>query len=383
MTTDQQHQLGCTRLRRFTGVAAAGLLLFAGQACAKEAPAPPAVAGADYAVDEGSSALLDSIKRVVISDFVVVFQLDSMVRNDNASKIGNLTLFGGNTKDVAAKMAWQAPDTALMQNIADTGLAILKADFKAKGIEVLDESALSTQPAYASILAGGGLKNLDDYNIVNISEAAYNKNSIGDDVSSAAKVVSARGLTPYSHSLFEGGRCCAVYKGLPSSKIYYVPGFEIDLAKALDAVVVKAWIFVDFAKVSAGVNQEGWAGGAGGAVVNYSANADSTVRISAQKTRLSFRLPTSTNKTRNVPKSWAAKDGDLVVALKKPMLIGDKYYTVTNTGETGGQQLRASLGGTQHLNFGATLHDADAYKADLTKGMDKLLGEVVTIALGR
>lgn len=383
MTTDQQHNPGRTRRRLFTGVAAAGLLLIAGQAWAKEAPALPAAAGPDYAFDEGSSALLGSSKRVVISDFVVVFQLDSMVRNDNATKVGNLTLFGGNTKDVAAKMAWQAPDTTLMQDIADAGLASLKADFKAKGLEVLDESTLSTQPAYASILAAAGLKNLEDYNIVNISEAAYNKNSIGDDVYAAARVVSARGLTPYSHSLFEGGRCCNVIKGFPSSKIYYVPGFEIDLAKALDAVVVKAWLYVDFAKVSAGVNQEGWAGGVGGAVVNYSASADSTVRIVAQKTRLSFRLPTSVNKTRNVPKSWAAKDGDLVVALKKPMLIGDQYYTVTNAGETGGQKLRASLGGTQHLNFGATLRDTAAYKADLTKGMDKVLSEAVTTALGR
>jgi len=270
-----------------------------------------------------------------------------------------------------------------MQAIADEGLAALKADFKAKGIEVLDESALAAQPAYQNILAASALKNLDDYNIVGIPEAQYRKSSIGPDVSNASKIVSPRGLTPYGHSVFEGGQCCHVVKGFPSSKVYYIPGYEIDLAKALDAVVVKVWQFVYFSQVDASVSQEGWAGGVGGAVVNYNASAISVVRIGEQKTRMSFRLPESTNKARNTPTSWLPKDGDVVVSLGKPLMIGDQYYEIADSGATSGQNIRASLGGTKHLNFEATLTKPDAYRADLAKGIGANLNGLLSTALGR
>ena len=334
-------------------------------------------------VSEGNVAQLSDLKRVIITDFVVAFQLDGSMRKDNATRIGNTTLGGGNAREVAAKMAWQNPDVTLMQEVADAGLAALKADFRARGIEVLDEAVLAGQPAYASILAASGLNNLEDYAVVGVSEPEYRKNSIGPDVSNMAKIVSARGLAPYAHSLFEGGQCCLLTRGFPSSKVYYVPGFEIELAKALDAVVVKAWQYVYFTQVDAGVRQDGWAGGVGGAVVNYNASATSALRLGEQKTRLSFRLPTSKNKARNTATSWTPKDGDVVVLLGKPVLIGDQYYKVADSGATTAQNIRASLGGVQHFNFGATLSEPSAYKADLSRSMGVVLDRLVGTALGR
>ena len=338
---------------------------------------------ADYTFVEGNAQALANAKRVIITNFVCAFQLESSVRKDNATKLGNTTFFGGNTKEVAAKMAWKSPDTAIMQDIADKGLAALKADFKSKGIEVLDESVLAAQPAYQNILAASALKNLDDYNVVGIPEAQYRKASIGPDVTSATKIVSPRGLTPYGHSVFEGGQCCHVTKGFPSNKVYYIPGYEIELAKALDAVVVKVWQFIYFSQVDASVKQEGWAGGVGGAIVNYNASAKSIVRIGEQKTRMSFRLPSSANKSRNTPTSWLPKDGDVVVSLGKPLMIGDQYFDITDAGATSGQSIRASLGGTQHINFAATLSKPDAYRSDLIKGIDANLNGLLTTALGR
>jgi hypothetical protein len=342
--------------------------------------AEPIAAPGDFSFTEGNAAQLSGVKRVIIANFVVAFQLDGSVRNNNETKIGAMTLFGRNTKEVAAKLEWQNPDVAVMQGIANTGLDALKAEFKTRGIEVLDESVLASQPAYASILDATGLKNLDDYSIVNIPEAEYRKSSVGPDVTSTAKIVSAKGFTPYGHSAFEGGLCCHVRKGYPSSKVYYVPGFEIDIAKALDAVVVKAWQYVYFTKMDAGVSRESFSGGS---VVTFNASAKSALRIGEQKTRLSFRLPTSTNKTRNIPTDWAPKDGDVVVSLSKPVLIGDQYYSVEDAGTTTGQDIRASLGGTQNFNFAATLSNPAAYKNDLSKGIGGVLGGLVGTALGR
>ena len=375
---DQPMSLSMLLSRRnlLSCVAVSSLLAIGGAAQAAEYVASTG----DYAFIEGDAAQLGGVKRVIITNFVVAFQLDGSMRKDNATKVGGFTLFGGNTKEVAAKMDWKTPDTAVMQGIADAGLAALKAEFKTRGIEVLDESVLANQPAYASILEATGLKNLDDYSIVNIPEAEYRKSSVGPDVTGTAKIVSAKGFTPYGHSAFEGGLCCHVRKGYPSSKVYYVPGFEIDIAKALDAVVVKAWQYVYFTQMDAGVSRESFSGGS---VVNFNASAKSALRIGEQKTRLSFRLPTSTNKTRNIPADWAPKDGDVVVSLSKPVLIGDQYYSVDDAGTTTGQDIRASLGGTQNFNFSATLSNPAAYKTDLSKGIGGVLGGLAGTALGR
>jgi hypothetical protein len=112
-------------------------------------------------------------------------------------------------------------------------------------------------------------------------------------------------------------------------------------------------------------------------VVNYSAKAKSVVRIGEQKTRLSFRLPKSTNKARNTPTTWLPMDGDVVVNLSKPLLIGDQYFKVEDGGTS------TSLAGTQRFDFAATLNDPAAYRTDVAKAMGETLGGLVTAAVGR
>jgi len=362
-----------------TSIGVAGLFMMGAGAIA----AAPA-AGGDYRFVEGGTAQLKEVKRVIITNFVVAFQVDASVRNDNATRIGKTTVRGGNAKEVAAKMEWQNIDNTLLQAIADAGLASLKADFKAKGIEVLDESVLAGQSAYSSIIAATGLTNFTDYSILNITDDTQKANATETVRNGMVRIVGAKGLTPYNHSIFEGGQGCYAHgKSLPSQKVYYVPGFEIDLAKSLDAVVVKAWQFVNFTQLAAGVKQEGWAGGVGGATVQFDASARSVVRVREGKTRLSFRLPTSTQRTRNTPALLEAKDGDAVVVLAKPLLIGTDYYKLEDTGATGAQKVRAGLGGTQNFNFGATLGNPSTYKTDVSKNVDVVLAGLVGTALGR
>lgn len=372
------NNLTLTPRKLFLG-AVASCLLAVGQGAMAAEPNP---GSHDFAFTVGQTGQLDGVKRVVISNFAIAFQLEGSLRKDNATTVGSTTFFGRNTKEVAAKMAWQKPDTAMMQDIADAGLAALKAEFRAKGIEVLDESVLANQAAYASILEASGLKSLDDYSIVSVPEATFRNGNTGGEAVSDAKLVSAKGVTPYGHSVFEGGLCCHVRKGYPSSKVYYVPGFEIDLAKALDAVVVKVWQYVYFTQLDAGVRQEGWAGGVGGATVNFNASAKSALRIGEQKTRMAFRLPTSTNRTRNTPTTWLPNDGDVVVNLSKPLWIGDEYFSIADSGATSGQEIRASLGGAQYFNFSATLSNPAAYQKDVVQALKTVLTGLVSTALG-
>lgn len=336
-------------------------------------PALPAGPQPDYLVTEGNLASLAGMKRVIILNFVCAFQMDGSVENDNATRIGNITLGGGSAKKVAAKMAWPDPDTAVLQEIADAGLASLKADFTAKGIEVLDEALLASQPTYPSIIEASGLTQFGDYMVGNITDNTTKGDTNGGNV----KIVSATGLKAYNHSLFEGGQCCYVHgKGYPSSKIYYVPGHETAIAKALDCVVVKAWQFINFTKVSAKSGQEGSAIGVGGATVNYNASAQSLVRLREEKTRLAFRLPVSAN-IKKAAKNNPPKDGDVVVALNNPVIIGTEYYTIYDAGD------RKSLTGTQHFNFGVTLSDATGYKKDVGQAISNTFSGIVATALGR
>ena len=70
------------------------------------------------------------------------------------------------------------------------------------------------------------------------------------------------------------------------------------------------------------------------------------------------------------------------VNLSKPVWIGDQYFRVEDGGTTTGQDIRASLGGTKHFNFAATLTNPIAYKKDLTLGMTSVLDGLVSTALG-
>ncbi|OYU70787.1 MAG: hypothetical protein CFE28_12760 [Alphaproteobacteria bacterium PA2] len=355
---------------------ALGLAALAGPAARGQTPA------GDFAVVEGAVASLAGVKRVIIANFVCAFQLDGAVRKDNATRFGNLVLGGGNAREVAAQMVWQNPDTAIMQSIADEGLAALKADLRAKGIEVLDEALLAAQPAYASILTGTGLTNHGTYTVLNITDNS-GTGALNDlDHNGTVQVVGATGLPPYNLSPFEGSTCCYLNgKTYPSKTAYYAPGWEIEIGKALDCVVIKAWQFINFTQISGGVVRNGWAGGVGGSTVEFSATAQSAVRFREEKTRLSFRLPTSTNAKR-VVRSMGPKDGDVIVTLARPVLVGSQYYEVASTGATAGQSLRASLGGTTHFNFAATLSDAAAYRKDVGLRMSGVLKGLVGAAFG-
>lgn len=329
---------------------------------------------------DSSAAQLAGIRRVVIANYVVAFQIE-------AKDFREATRF--NRAETAASLAWNNPDVAMMQQITDAGYAKLKAEFIAKGIEVLDTSVLASQPMYQTIQRQTGF-----------GSPAYWGNGDG-----RAILVGATGLPPYRGYGPETGNFEAVNFNardtagsapnpptmMKALTPYQMPGWEIDLAKSLDAVVVKAWQVVNFGKVEAGANRWGFGGGGGTLErAEHTANATTHVRIREEQSRISFRLPTSTVRAgirvRQIPATYMAppKDGDVVVALGNPIFLGSNLFSVSETGATSSQRTREFLlGGAAHLNAGAHLEQPALYLTRVSGAVDELMGKLVGAALGR
>lgn len=343
------------------------------------APAAPAQQD-DIIFVDSSAAQLAGVTRVVIANYVIAFQTE-------ATAFREATRY--NKAETAASNEWDNIDIAMMQEIVDAGYAKLKADFIAKGIEVLDVSVLAPQPMYQNIQRATGF-----------GSPAYWGNGDGKAV-----FVSATGLAPFqsygpetgNFEMYQGTRGAA-NTGAPNPPTmmkrltpYQMPGWEIDLAKALNAAVVKAWQVVNFAKVEAGANRWGFGGG-GGTLdrAEHTASASTHLRIRQEQSRISFRLPNSTNRTgvrvRQIPAPYMAppKDGDVVVALGNPIFLGSDLFTIQNEGETSGQRLRgALLGGPQHFNYAAHLTNPTLYKTRVSGAVNDLMGALVGAAIVR
>lgn len=329
----------------------------------------------DIFFSNADAAALASIKRVIIANYVIAFQIE-------ATDFREATRF--NKAETAASNAWDNFDAVLMQEITDAGYAKLKADFAAKGIEVLDPSVLAAQPSYMSIQKASGF-----------GSPAHWGNGDGKAI-----LVAATGLPPYQSYGPETGNF-EMYNGSSAGSAanpptmmkrlmpYQMPCWEIDLAKALDAAVVKAWQVVDFGKVEAGANRWGFTGGGTLDRAEHTADASTHVRIREEQSRIAFRLPTSANrsgvKVRQSPAGYMAppKDGDVVVAVGNPIFIGSDLFTMSDAGETSGQRMKSfMLGGAKHLNIAAHLTDPAQYKSRVSSAVNDLMGSFVSAAFG-
>jgi hypothetical protein len=295
--------------------------------------------------------------------------------------------------------SWVDVDTNMLKQITDDGLARLKASFRARNIEVLDESVLVNQPDYAKIIQATGFDtpansvNSDGLSIVVGATGLRAFNNYGAEVGNLTDAGSGRHNEALAHPP----------SGMAAYKPYQMPGWEIDLAKALDAVVVKAWQVVNFAKVSAGSTNASiplrWSTFGMSSITLHEAKLNTTTYNSSASThlmirqgasRLSFRLPTSTNRAGNSvinnPLTFLAypKDGDVVVVLGNPYLLGSDYYTIDGGEETSGQATRrALLGGVMHNDYSAHLTKPVEYKANVSGAISNMMDGFVGTALGR
>jgi hypothetical protein len=347
-------------------------------------------AATDFVFVDSNASQLAGVKRVIIINYVIAFQ--TAATTTPPSMGSSIATVGTNV--------WDNPDTNLMQEITDHGLAQLKASFRAKNIEVLDEAILRNQPDYNKIIQATGFDSPINWGNSDGKAVLVGATGLRPFQSYGPEVGNIESPTPMQRGV---GAALGPISAMKRYTAYSMPGWEIDLAKALDAVVVKAWQVVNFAKISADATSwsapRNWITFGGTSMTfhqgtasstTYNSSASSHLMIRQGGSRLSFILPTSTNRTGAAviqnPVTYMAypRDGDVVVVLGKPYFLGSQYYSIDGGGETGNQSMRrALLGGASRSDFTAHLSNPMEYKTDVSNAISNLMVGFVGTALGR
>lgn len=322
------------------------------------AQTPPATA----AFTDSDISGLSATRRVAISSVIVSFQ---------ASVAGTKAQGNGMFADkFSAQTVLALPnmDPALQSAITAEAYRQLKTDLTAAGYEVVPEAEVTGSATYQQIIKVAGNPNFTRF-----------ANGMGD-----ATLVSPSPLVPYlpylmEGSIFEqpksyigwvssmGGK--SITPGGPSmtsiQSTWKVPGLEVQLAKELNANVVKAFYVVTIGKAAAerrrerlntGFDSPGREGGSGTALAEAGLLAD--------QTRIAFRTPNGNAKWQKVPVSrpMPAKDGDVVVRLAEPLFGSTDYFNMTSSSRLGGL---LSTGADFQFSFVATLNDPQAYGSEV------------------
>jgi hypothetical protein len=340
--------------------------------------APPAAA--KVVLTDSSAAPLGATKRVAITSVMVSFQASAGGEKTNTSG-----LFAAKT-DTSATLQMPEMDTPLLSAIADGIYQQLQLDLAANGFEVLPESSVLASPAYQKIVKMAGISNFSKF-----------ANLDGDTL-----LVGPSTLKPYLPYNAETGKFSATLKGTikgwvggfggkssteggPSvisiGEIYGLPALEVELAKELDANLVKATYVVTLGSAKAAVDRF-----SSTSHNTYTGSAFAQVGLRAGQTRIAFRTAAANPKGESAPGGYTAnfgnnaapaKDGNVVSTLAEPLLGGTDFFAVTEP------EVKKStlLGGLLGAGFGngadvqftyiATVSDPAAYQAEVL-GMAKL-----------
>ena len=339
------------------------LTLLPGLTAAEGKTGPAAATGSAPAVFTDSSAAgLAGTKRVAITSVLVSFQASTSNRTDTNG-------FLANKNDTEAKMVWPSMDEAALAQITDAIHAQLKTDLAANGFEVVPEATVLASANYQKIAKLAGFKNFSKYG-----------NMEGD-----AMLVEATGLTPYAPFSLEVGTFPYPFKGvikgwssektggLTANSTYYtadLPKLEVELAKELNAHVVKATYLVTLGSAKASTEGRMFRAGSatsGSSVTNtHAAQVFPQVGIRATHTRIAFRAPTGNPKgqTTSRSKPVPAKDGDVVVTLAQPLLGATDLFSFTSYSQGKGIWGIAP-GADVKFTFTATLTDPKAYREEV------------------
>ncbi len=323
-------------------------------------PVPSSVAAAAFT--DSVATGLTATKRVAIANVVVSFQASVA----GAKAQGNGMFADKNSAQTV--LALPNVDPALQAAIAAEAYRQLKADLVTVGFEIVPEADVTANATYQQIIKTAAFPNPTRF-----------ANAMGD-----AMLISPPTLAPYlpynmEGSIFEqpksyigwasnmGGK--SVTPGGPSGTtigtIWKVPGLEVQMAKELNAHVVKAFYVVTIGQATAsrrrdriatGPESPGQSSGKGSAFAE--------VGLLADQTRIAFRTPNGNNKWQKVAvtKPAPAKDGDVVVRLAQSMTGSSDFFSMTSSSRLGGL---FAPGADFQFSFVATLNDPAAYKAEV------------------
>ena len=352
-------------------------------------------------VTRGDLAALSTTKRIALTSCVVDFQTSAFVENDGS-------VLNRNTTRAVNKLV-DAPRDVL-QGVVDDACAKLRADLKAAGYELVPQSEIAAQPAYTKMLALTGIqgpvghKSLDGGSLVFGSSDQPLYLPCGNELA-----VYYQGASPPDATWKQAiADATDPPSAMARSRTFDLPQLEIDLAKALNAHVVKAWTVVRFSSVDAESRRD-WtyqsesydiAGNKTTmGATDYKATSAAQLGVREYQTHLAVRV--ATGKPDFKP-SFAtggkapARDGDIVITLVSPIFMNgsEQYLAVENTGakESGtGRVSRASglLGGlmgsrgnTVTFSFSTRISDDAAYRKAAAFAVGEAQGRLVRAMTG-
>jgi hypothetical protein len=323
---------------------------------------------------DSSAASLAATKRVAITSVMVSFQASAGGEKTNTSG-----LFAAKT-DTSATLQMPEMDPQLLATITDAIYQQLQADLAASGFEVLPESSVLASAGYQKIVKMAGISNFSKF-----------ANLDGDVL-----LVGASNLKPYLPYSAETGKFSATQKGtikgwvggfggkssteggpsvISMGEIYGLPGLEVELAKELNANLVKATYVVTLGSAKASVDRF-----SSTSHNKYAGSAFAQVGLRAGQTRIAFRTPTANAKGESAPGGYTAnfgnnaapaKDGNVVVTLAEPLLGGTDFFAVTEPEVKKptllGGLLGAGFGNGADVQFTyiATVSDPATYQAEV------------------
>lgn len=342
-----------------------------------------AAATAKVAFTDSAATGLSGTRRVAITNVIVSFQASTGGEKTNTSG-----MFAART-NASASLQMPEMDTKLLAGIADEIYAQLQADLTASGFEVLPETTLLASPAYQKIVQMAGITNFSKFADLN-----------GDTL-----LVGAGQLKPYLPYNMESGKFTTQIKslikgwvglfgkssteggpsGIRMGEIYALPGLEVDLAKELNAHVVKATYIVTLGSTKAAVDRF-----SSTTHNSYTGSAFAQVGLLSGQSRIAFRTAGANPKGESASGGYMAnfgnnagpaKDGNVVVALNETLNGGTDFFSVTGGAKPGGIAgfLGVRPGADAQFEFTAAISDPAAYREEVLSMVKIAQREMLTL----
>lgn len=344
--------------------------IMAASLCRAEAPT-----AVKAVMTDSSAEALAATRRVAVTNVMVSFQASA-----GGDKTNTSGLFAAKT-DASSILQMPEMDTKLLAEITDAIYVQLNADLSANGFEVLPKSTVLASATYQKMIQMAGITNFSKFANLN-----------GDTV-----LVGATGLKPYLPYNRETGKFSVQLKTLiqgwvggwgqkssteggPSNistgETYALPGLEVDLAKELNANLVKATYVVTLGSTKASVDRF-----SSTARNNYTGSAFAQVGLLAGQSRIAFRTPTADAKGESAPGGYTtnfgnnaspAKDGNVVLTFSESLAGGTDFFAIATPEAKSKPALLGSFlgagpgtGADAQFTFTATISDPAAYRTEV------------------
>ncbi|MEO3692193.1 hypothetical protein [Roseateles paludis] len=270
---------------------------------------------------DSTPAKLGSLKRVAITNVVLEFQT-KVFAEEITGRLSKMYLSRGNSYSDNVLAGF---DAKRLEEAANRVYEKLKADLTAAGFEVVPEAELKAQPLYEKLR----------------TEMAYPQGYHFGNTDGHSLVVGPTSLPIYLPPVGEQGTF-SVHKKLKgsaqaperswgdnarmSSTSSYVAGWEVDLAKSLNAHLVRAWYLVGFGGATAATDWDAINTAHFSTTATSRTGASAAMYIREGQTRIAFRTPDGdrayareSSRISALRGGYRAYDGDVVVRLDETL----------------------------------------------------------------